>query len=68
MELYTTNCPKCIILENVLKRKCVPFTLVDDIDKVMQKGREYNISEVPFLITRDGELLNFKQAMELFNK
>lgn len=38
MTLYTTNCPKCKILESKLKAKNIEYTEVTDIEVMQKKG------------------------------
>ena len=36
--LYTTHCPKCVILEKKLNSSGMSYTSVDDVDVMMSKG------------------------------
>ena len=41
INLYSTNCPKCIVLEKKLQNKNIEFNLKDkpeDIDYLIEKG------------------------------
>lgn len=38
MTLYTTNCPKCKILESKLKAKNIKYDTVTDIEVMQRKG------------------------------
>ena len=38
MTLYTTNCPKCKILESKLKAKNIEYNTVTDIEVMQKKG------------------------------
>lgn len=61
--LYSTGCPKCQILKNKLSDKQIPYIENNNIDDMLQ----LNISQVPVLSV-DGTLYNFRQAVELINK
>ena len=43
MKLYSTKCPKCLVLEAKLKLKNLDFDLVTDIDEVVKIGKEHKI-------------------------
>ncbi len=50
--LYTTEtCSKCLLLKNILDSKNIKYTVIDDLDKVMEKSKELEIMELPILIT-----------------
>lgn len=55
--LYSTGCPRCKVLEKKLKDKAVEYSLVSDVDEIMNKG----ITQVPVL-EKEGKLLNFSEA------
>lgn len=57
LTLYTTHCPQCSVLENLLKSKGLRYTVIDD----MQEIRKQKIMSVPVLM-RDGEKLTYPQA------
>lgn len=55
--LYSTNCPKCKILETKLKRKGIPYSIVTDTNLMIEKGFE----QAPMLEI-NGEYKDFKEA------
>ena len=55
--LYSTNCPKCIILEKKLRDKNIEFNIVNDIDEMIKKG----FMAAPILEV-DGKPLNYMDA------
>lgn len=60
--LYSTHCPKCIVLENKLKEKGIEYIENNDVDEMISKGwRSAPILEV------DGEGLKFKEAVDWVN-
>ena len=61
--LYSTKCPKCIILEKKLKAKNIIYKEVNDIEVMKEK----NYLSVPVLEV-DGERLDFAKAIEWVNK
>ena len=60
--LYTTHCPKCIVLEKKLKAKNIQYATITDTD-IMQKK---DIMFTPVLEV-DGEMMNFVKANEYIN-
>ena len=59
LTLYTTHCPQCTVLENMLKSKGFEYKVVDD----MQEIRKLKIMSVPVLF-RDGEKLTYQRAYQ----
>lgn len=57
--LYSTNCPKCKVLETKLKQQNIDFILETDLTKVMNMG----YMEAPLLEIND-EIYNFSQAIK----
>jgi hypothetical protein len=57
--LYSTNCPRCRILEKKLQDKGIEFELFNDIDTMIAKG----FKEAPKLEV-DGVVMDFKEANE----
>ena len=62
--LYSTNCPKCNILEKKLIQKELDFNLITDFDKkeMMKKG----FLAAPILVV-DDEYMNFSTANNWIN-
>lgn len=60
--LYTTHCPKCKVLESKLNAANLSYTVCDDIDKIMEKGK----MSVP-LLEVDGVVYEFKEAVDWVN-
>lgn len=58
--LYTIDCPKCKVLENLLKKKEIEYISVKDVNYMLQKG----FKECPKLEV-DGELYGFADAVKL---
>ena len=66
MTLYTTNCPKCIVLEKKLDNKNINYKKVEDIEKIMEIANEQGINTAPILEI-DGEFLDFSHANTYIN-
>ncbi len=47
--LYSTNCPKCQVLEKKLAQKLNDFTIITDKDEVVKVGKEHKIMSAPIL-------------------
>lgn len=57
--LYSTNCPRCRIIEKKLQDKGIEFELFNDVDAMIAKG----FKEAPKLEV-DGMVMDFKEANE----
>ncbi len=66
MTLYTTNCPKCVVLEKKLNNKHINYKKVEDIEKIMEIANEQGINTAPILEI-DGEFLDFSHANTYIN-
>ena len=62
--LYTTNCPRCIVLEKKLKQKGIEFEATTDFDvkEMIKKG----FASAP-LLEVDGEIMAFNEANQWIN-
>ena len=61
--LYSTHCPKCIILEKKLKSIKIDYTVETDIDLMTSKG----FTSVPMLEV-NGKIMDFKAAIKWIDK
>ena len=63
--LYSTNCPRCVILETKLKQKNIKYLVKnseDDLNKLFEEGfREMPVLEV------DNTKYTFGEAVQLVN-
>lgn len=57
--LYSTNCPKCVILEKKLQSKNIKYSVEHDVDLMVARG----FTSIPMLEI-DGDLLTFKEAVD----
>ena len=64
VRLYSTHCPQCIMLDNVLKQKKVNYELVKT---TMEDIASMGFSSAP-LLEVDGKIMNFKEGMEWARK
>ena len=64
VKLYSTHCPQCIMLDNVLKQKKVNYELVKT---TMEDIASMGFSAAP-LLEVDGKIMNFKEGMEWARK
>lgn len=60
--LYSTGCPRCKILKSKLDKKGVTYSVVDDVDKMLNIG----MTVVPVLEV-DGVRMSFKEAINWIN-
>lgn len=58
--LYTIDCPKCKVLENLLKKNQVEYESVRDMNLMKEKG----FRECPKLEV-NGELYGFSEAVKM---
>ena len=55
--LYSTNCPKCKILETKLNKKGISYSIVTDVNMMLEKG----FTQAPVLEV-NGEVKDFRAA------
>jgi len=60
--LYSTNCPKCIVLEKKLSDAKIKYEIENDVKKMIEKG----FMSAPVLEV-NGELMDFKNAVDWIN-
>ena len=61
--LYSTHCPRCIVIQDKLEDKNIEYTIVTDVEEMSK----LNIMSVPMLKVND-ELLPFKEANDWINE
>lgn len=61
--LYSTHCPKCMVLEKKLKQKNIEYVVVTDTLEMGKLG----IRNLPMLSVNN-EMLGFKEAVDWVNK
>ena len=60
--LFSTKCPRCVVLEKKLQQKNITYEEVNDVDIMEEKG----YLSVPVLEV-DGVSMNFKEASDWVN-
>ena len=60
--LYSTGCPKCVILEAKMKQKNIEYAIENDVDLMVEKG----FQSLPMLEV-DGEVMDFGTAVKWVN-
>ena len=60
--LYSTHCPKCLVLEKKLQQKNLKYTEVNDVDIMVKKG----FVNLPMLEV-EGAAMDFKTAVDWVN-
>lgn len=63
VKLYSTHCPKCMVLEKKLQQKNVSFEEINDVAVMEEKG----FMQVPMLEV-DGKVMDFMQANDWIKK
>ena len=63
MILYTTKCPKCQILKDLLNKNCIKFNEINDIEIIKQKG----FTHVPMLEDDNNTIMTFAEAVKWMN-
>ena len=62
VDLYTTHCPKCKVVEMKLAKKNVKYTEHSDVDEMIKMG----FNSTPILIV-DGVRYTFQEAVKWVN-
>lgn len=61
--LYSTHCPRCIVLEKKLNAKNINYNIVTDEDAIIKKG----FMSVPMLEV-DDSIYDFSKAIKWVNE
>lgn len=61
--MFSTNCPKCKVLEQKLKAKNVNFEVNTDVDAMIAMG----IHSAPALKIDENPIMDFMQAIKWIN-
>lgn len=61
--LYSTNCPKCKVLESKLNKKGINFTIITDVQEMCNLG----MMSAPNLKV-DEKIMSFKEAVNWINE
>ena len=60
--LFSTHCPRCIVLEKKLRQKGIDYDEVNDVSIMEKRG----FLSVPVLEV-DGKIMDFKEANDWIN-
>ena len=60
IKFYSTNCPRCHVLQKKLDSKNIQYELHTDIQEMINLG----LVNAPALQLKEGQLLDFKQSIE----
>lgn len=63
IKLYTTDCPKCKVLEAKLKEKNIDYEVCKDEEEMIKKG----FLSAPILVVNEEEMV-FKEAVNWVNE
>lgn len=61
--LYSTGCPKCMVLEKKLEKKGIEYTVVEDVETINSTG----YASVP-LLEVEGKVMEFVEANSWVNE
>lgn len=61
--LYSTNCPRCTVLEKKLEEKLIKYEVINDVEVMKEKG----FLSVPVLDV-DGVEMKYVDAIDWVNK
>ena len=64
--LYSTDCPKCKVLERKLGQKKIDFEVNNDLDTILEIAAKHNFSSAP-LFQADDEVMDFETANKFIN-
>lgn len=65
IDLYSTHCPKCIMLESRMKAKKINYNLITDFD--VEEIKSKGFMSMPILVV-NGEYMEFTNAMKWVSK
>lgn len=57
--LYSTNCPKCKVLEQKMSKLNLKFDINNNVDKILELG----FQEAP-IVQVDEQIMNFTEAVK----
>lgn len=65
--IYSSHCPRCKMVENLLKNKNIKYSVVDDESIYLPLAEKNDIGEMPFAEI-NGKLYETKGIIECINK
>lgn len=67
MTLFSSHCPKCIMIRRLLDEKSVPYTLCDDEQVYLPIAEQHGIVQMPFAAI-DGEIVDCKALQKMITE
>lgn len=64
--LYSTDCPRCKVLEKKLGQKKIDFKINKNLNEILEVAAKVNMSSAP-LLEVDGQVMGFDQANKYIN-
>ena len=64
---YTSHCPKCKVLKQLMDKKQIEYIEVDDANNYMPIAEDNNIMSMPFAKI-DGVVINNRELIKYINK
>ena len=61
--LYSSDCPKCKMIERIMKEKGLDFSIVNDDKVYLPLAEENKIVSMPFAKI-DGEVVDFRELQK----
>ena len=63
---YSSHCPKCRVLEQLMKQNNIDYQLIDDENIYLSIAEKNEISSMPFAEI-DGEIIDTKKLQQYIN-
>ena len=67
MVLYSSHCPKCVVIERLLKEKEIPFRLCDAETAYLPIAEQHGITQMPFADV-DGQVVDCKGIQKMITE
>lgn len=67
IEFYTSHCPKCKILKQLMDKNKIEYIEIDNEDIYMPLAGKNGIMSMPFAKV-DGKIMNTKQLLDYITK
>ena len=64
--VYTTDCPKCRVLEAKLSKAGLEYSAVRDMDTILKTAEKEGFQSAPFMEV-DGKFYDFTSAIKLIS-
>jgi len=66
LKLYTSHCPKCIVIKNILDDKKIEYEVIDEENVYLPLAQENGILSMPFAEV-DGKLIGDNKLQQWIN-